>query len=78
MVGNVCIGHVYHHAKANRMTGRFSDGHLIHTSSVGAIFEHAGFPVLITRNSVYVCVVLCDEELAGILSHELISQPPFH
>lgn len=78
MIGSVCIGYVYHHAKADPLTGRFSNGHMMHTSSVGSIFEHAGFPVLITCNSVYVCVVLCVEELETFLSHELISQPLYH
>ena len=57
LLGSVAVGRIYGHIKADPVTGRFTDGHLMHTSSVGGFFEHEGFVVLVTRNSLYVCVV---------------------
>lgn len=57
LLGSVAVGRVYGHIKANPATGLFTDGHLMHTSSVGGFFEHEGFVVLVTRNSLYACVV---------------------
>ena len=42
LLGSIVVGRVYGHIKADPATGRFPDGHLMHTSSVGGFFEHKG------------------------------------
>lgn len=57
VIDSIAFGRVYGHIKADPVTGRFSDGHLIHTSELADYVIYRGYVVLITRNSVYVCCV---------------------
>lgn len=56
----ICIGVVWGHDRADA-TGRFADGHKIHTSHVMRIERNEDFRVIVTRNSRYVMVSLYAE-----------------
>jgi len=78
IVGTIALGKIYHHSKADPRTGRFVDGHMIHTSWIAGFVEYGGFVVLITRNSQYACVVSNDEKSALIWSIQSVPKPTFH
>ena len=78
IVDCVAFGHIYAHVKADPLTGRFTDGHLIHTSAIATFHEHAGFVILHTRNSHYVCV-LSEADKDELLRHlKWLSKPTLH
>ncbi len=78
VVSQVAIGHVYRHVRADPLTGRFFDGHLMHTSLISHFFEHGGFVVLVTLNSRYVCVNAETEKALLLASLAAQRYPPLH
>tara|TARA_R110001606_G_C15402775_1_gene653374 strand:- start:1437 stop:1772 length:336 start_codon:yes stop_codon:yes gene_type:complete len=74
----VCWGHVYDHVRRNPETGRFSDGHEIHTSSIGAFYELGEYVVLVTRNSVYVCIGQPEQQMALMEDLHQVPGPALH
>jgi hypothetical protein len=78
IVDTMAVGWIYRHVKADPLTRRFADGNLIHTSYVVGFVEHAGFVVLITRNSAYVCVVGDVEKLILMRGIEALPKQTYH
>jgi hypothetical protein len=78
VASGVCWGYVYDHVKMDPQTGRFSDGHEIHTSTIGAFFEFGEYIILVTRNSVYVCIGEPSEQRSLIVDLQLLPGPAFH
>jgi hypothetical protein len=67
-VGGLCLGIVWGHDKADA-TGRFADGHRIHTSQIVSIERDGDFPVIVTLNSRYVLISLHAEYPHGSTVH---------
>lgn len=78
IVETVAVGWIYHHVKADPLSGRFADGNLIHTSYIVGYVEHDEFVVLITRNSCYVCIVGNVEKLTLMRGIEALPKQTYH
>ncbi|MGH1448798.1 MAG: hypothetical protein ACRBBM_05155 [Pseudomonadaceae bacterium] len=78
LANGVCWGYVYDHVKMDPQTGRFSDGHEIHTSTIGAFFEFGEYIILVTRNSVYVCIGQRDQQMALMEDLRPLPGPALH
>lgn len=78
IVGMVAIGTIYHHVKADPVTNKFADGHIIHTSAIAGFIVHEGFLVLNTRNSMYVCVMREADKAVLINTIKSLPKPTYH
>lgn len=78
VVDQVAVGRVYRHVRADPLSGRFADGHLMHTSRIGCFFEYEAFVVLITRNSIYVCVLSATDRLSLLTELERLEKSTRH
>ncbi len=67
-VDSLCIGIVWGHDR-NDATGRFADGHRVHTSQIVAIERDGDFPVIVTLNSRYVLISLDATHTHGTSVH---------
>jgi hypothetical protein len=56
-VDGLCLGIVWGHDRDDE-TGRFADGHRVHTSKIVTIEKDGDFPVVVTLNSRYVLISL--------------------
>ncbi len=77
IVGQIAFGRVFRHVKADPVTGRFTDGHLMYTSRVTGFLEYDQV-VLVTLNSLYVCVFADTEESLPISAPLTLSTPNVH
>jgi len=79
IINRFALGRIHAHIKADFVTGRFTDGHLIHTSDIADFIMHRGFIVLITRNSSYVCCFPdLDDELPFVKELNAFPRPTRH
>lgn len=76
--GNISFGRVYSHARADKDTGRFADGHLMRTSTVMKVFEKDEFIAVATLNSIYVCVTFRVERSLFIAHFDSVSDVVIH
>ncbi|WP_394241120.1 hypothetical protein [Halopseudomonas laoshanensis] len=74
----IASGRTYRHRQADPVTGRFSDGHQIKTSMIFGFAEHRGYPVLITRNSLYICVGVGTDNLTLMRDLKSLPMPARH
>lgn len=65
---NICLGIVWGHDRDDE-TGRFANGHRIHTSQVLTIERDEEFPVIVTLNSRYVLISLHGQYTSGSTVH---------
>ncbi len=75
---DICFGRVYGHVRADSHTGRFADGHLMHTSTVMKVYERNQVVAVSTLNSLYVCVTLHFERAIFFSHFDALSKPLTH
>lgn len=67
-VDGLCLGIVWGHDR-NDATGRFADGHRVHTSQIITIERDGDFEVVVTLNSRYVLISLHPTHAPEMTAH---------